>query len=170
MNIKNIKSSYAFTLIELMVVIAVIAVLAGALMVQLKPQSLIQKGRDAKRMQDIETMAKALNLALAEGEVTLTVNDSTCTTCNSIDGSTATSGSGYVKFAIPIGKTGLSRYLATLPIDPLNTGVNMYSFGSTTTDFELNVVLEHPDNVPLMSTDGGNAATVYEAGSDLSIL
>jgi len=170
MNIKHIKSSYAFTLIELMVVIAVIAVLAGALMMAINPQAIVQKSRDAKRIQDIDTLAKALNLALAESEITLTANSSSCTTCSSNTGTLVTSGSGYVKFTIPTGKTGLSKYLSTLPVDPLNTGNYVYRFGSTTTDFELNAVFEHSDNITRMTTDGGNASAVYEVGTNLSVL
>lgn len=159
-----------FTLIELMVVIAVIAVLAGALMMAINPQSIVQKSRDAKRMQDIETLAKALNLALAESEITLTANSSSCTTCSSNTGSLVVTGSGWVKFSVPTGKTGLSKYLSTLPTDPLNTGNSVYRFGSTVDAFELNAVFEHTDNGARMTTDGGNAAAVYEIGTNLSIL
>lgn len=170
MNTTNIKKSYGFTLIELMVVIAVVAVLAGALMMAINPQSIVQKSRDAKRMQDIDTLAKALNLALAESEIQLSVNSSSCTSCKSSTGTLATTGSGYVKFIVPVDKTGLSKYLSTLPSDPVNTGNYVYSFGSTLTDFELNAVFEHPDNTARMTTDGGNGSAVYEVGTNLSIL
>jgi len=167
---KNIKSSYGFTLIELLVVIAVIAVIAGVLVMQIRPNLIVQKGRDSKRLQDVNTLSKALNLALAEDEITLTANGSSCTTCSSSTGTLVATGAGYVKFVIPLGKTGLSKYLSTLPVDPTNSGVYIYKFGSTVTDFELNTVFEHPDNANLMSTDGGNSATTYEIGSNLSIL
>lgn len=170
MNTLNTKKSYGFTLIELMVVIAVVAVLAGALMMAINPQSIVQKSRDAKRMQDIDTLAKALNLALAEGEIQLSVNSTSCSSCKSSTGSLDTSGSGYVKFVVPVDKTGLSKYISTLPSDPLNTGSYVYSFGSTLNDYELNAVFEHTDNLSRMSTDGGNASAIYEVGTNLSIL
>jgi prepilin-type N-terminal cleavage/methylation domain-containing protein len=170
MNTKTLKSSYGFTLIELMVVIAVVAVLAGSLVMAINPQSIVQKSRDAKRMQDIDTLAKALSLALAEGEIQLSVNSSSCTSCKSNNGTLVTSGSGYVKFVIPVDKTGLTKYLSTLPVDPLNTGNYVYTFGSTLNDFELNTVFEHADNLPRMTTDGGNGSAVYEVGTNLSIL
>jgi prepilin-type N-terminal cleavage/methylation domain-containing protein len=159
-----------FTLVELLVVIAVIAVLAGALLLAINPQAIIQKGRDAKRLQDLDALQKAVNLALADSEVLLTANDATCATCSSASGTRVVDGTGYVKFTVVDGKTGLSKFLATLPADPLNADANVYTFGSTTADFELNAVLEHADNASKMSTDGGDAAGVYEVGTSLTIL
>lgn len=170
MKMKNKKSINGFTLIELLVVIAVIAIIAGVLMMQIRPASILQKGRDSKRLQEISTLSKAINLALAEDEITLTANGSSCTSCSSNTGTQVSTGSGYVKFVVPVGKTGLSKYLSSLPVDPTNTGNYVYKFGSTTTDFELNAVFEHPDNATLMSTDGGNSSAVYEVGTNLSIL
>lgn len=170
MKSREIKLSKGFTLIELLVVIAVIAIIAGVLMMQIRPTSILQKGRDSKRLQDINTLSKAINLALAEDEITLTANGTSCTTCSSNTGSLDSSGSGYIKFITPVGKTGLSKYVSALPADPTNTGTFVYKFGSTTSDFELNAVFEHTDNANLMSTDGGNSATTYEVGTNLSIL
>jgi len=39
-----------FTLIELIVVIAIIGVLAGVLLIAINPAALLAKGRDAKRI------------------------------------------------------------------------------------------------------------------------
>ncbi len=164
------KSSRGFTLIELLVVIAVIAVLAGALLLAINPQSIIQKGRDSKRLQDVDTLVKALNLSLTDGEITLTAQGASCTTCNSSTGTQAVDGTGFVKFAIPTGKVGLTKYLPALPVDPLNTAANVYTYGATTAGFEVNAVLEHADNASKMSTDGGNDAAVYEIGTARDIL
>lgn len=158
-----------FTLVELLVVIAIIAVLAGALLIAINPQSMIQKSRDAKRLQDIETLFKAVNLALADGEITL-VDTASCSTCDSASGTFVVTGTGWVPFTIVTGKTGLSKFIATLPRDPLNTGVNIYSYGATITNFELNAVMEHADNLAKMTTDGGNNDAAYEVGTSLSIL
>lgn len=166
---KRYAISEGFTLIELLVVIAIVAVLAGALLIAINPQSMIQKGRDSKRLQDVDTLVKAINLALADGEITLT-DTSACTTCNSLDGTAVLTGTGYVGFTIPTGKTGLSKFIPTLPTDPLNTATNIYSYGSDGTNFEVNAVLEHADNVARMGTDGGNAAGTYEMGTSLTIL
>ena len=91
-----------FTLVELLVVIAIIAVLAGALLIAINPQSLIQKGRDLKRLQDIDSLNKALTIGIVEGEVTLAAN-----TGNSGTGTQSVAGTGWITYTIPTGKTGL---------------------------------------------------------------
>lgn len=158
-----------FTLVELLVVIAIVAILAGALMLVINPTALMQKGRDARRLDDMDNLTKAINLALADGEMTLGVLGP----FNSVTGTRLLDGTGYVRYTIPTGKTGLSKFIPTLPVDPLNTttgGNYQYVFQSTASNFELNCVLEHPDNATKMSADGGNAAAVYEIGTSLTVI
>lgn len=154
-----------FTLVELLVVIAIVAVLAGALLIAINPQSLIQKSRDSKRLQDMDALVKALTIGIVEGEITLGV-----ATGDSGTGTQAVNGTGWIGYTVPVGKTGLSRYIPTLPIDPLNTAPNVYYFGSTATAFEVDVILEHLDNAAKMTTDGGNDPARLEMGTDLTVL
>ena len=168
------RKQKGFTLVELLVVIAIIGILAGALLVAINPQSMIQKSNDAKRLSDIDSLTKAMNLALTETEINLGANGAGCADCTSNTGTRVLDGTGWVKFTIPAGKVGLSRFVAVLPIDPINDTVNgvahVYTFGSTVQDFEINMVLQHPDNQLKMSTDGGNNIGAYEAGTSLVIL
>ena len=167
------RKQKGFTLVELLVVIAIVGILAGALLVAINPQSMIQKSNDAKRLSDIDSLTKAINLALTETEIVLGVTG-TCADCTSNTGDRQLDGAGYVKFTIPATKTGLSKFVPVLPIDPINDTVNgvayVYTFGSTATDFELNLVLQHPDNALKMTTDGGNNDGAYEAGTSLTVL
>lgn len=155
-----------FTLVELIIVIAIIGVLAGAVLVVLNPAQLLQEGRDAQRLEDMDSLNKAITLALADGEIVLTDTSGVCATCTSssanprqgVDGA-----NGWVKFTIPTGLTGLGKYVSTLPTDP-STGT--YSWAADGTNYEINAVLEAADNATKMSTDGGDAAAVYEIGTD----
>ncbi len=162
-------SNKGFTLIELMIVIAVVSILSGLLLTVLKPGELLAKGRDARRTEDLSTLMKAVLLAQADGQLTLT-STTGCSTCTSGNGTTAIDGTGFVKFTIPSGKTGLANFIQVLPLDPSNTGSNVYTYASNGTNFELNAVLESADNTSKMTTDGGNAAGVYEIGTALNIL
>ncbi len=164
------SSASGFTLVELLVVIAIIGILAGVVLIAINPATLMQKARDTQRLQDIDNVNKALGLALADTEITLAATG-TCATCTSATGTQATDGSaGWVKFTIPTGKTGLVKYIPTLPADPTNTAANVYTFASTVAAYELNTVLESTDNAAKMSTDGGDDAAVFEVGTSLVIL
>ncbi len=164
------RNQKGFTLVELLVVIAIVGILAGVVLIAINPATLLAKARDSQRLQDIDTINKAIGLALADNEVTLGATG-TCATCDSLSGSQTVEGAnGWVKFTIPTGKTGLSKYIAALPVDPTNTGALVYTFASTATAYELNAVLENVDNVAKMTTDGGDDAAVFEVGTNLTIL
>ena len=155
-----------FTLVELLVVIAIIAVLAGAVLLAINPLSMLQKARDAKRLADLETISKALTLALTDGEITL----GAAGPVTSLAGTQEVDGTGWVRFTVPTGKTGLVGWIPALPVDPTNTAPNVYTFQSTTVGFEIDAVLEHLDNATRMTTDGGNDPARYEIGTLLTIM
>ena len=166
MNKKN-----GFTLVELLVVIAIIAVLAGAVLIAINPVEMMKKSRDAKRLSDLDQLVRAMHLGLVEGEVTL---KALAATGNSFDDSQVVNGTGWIKYDIPTAtpvKTGLGKYIPTLPVDPLNTdGVSVYSFASTATDFEIDAVLESTDNDTKEAMDGGNKPAAYEVGTNLTLM
>lgn len=164
-----------FTLVELIVVIAIVAVLAGVLMLAINPAALLAKSRDSKRLEDMDVLNKAISLALAETEITLTA---TAATQDSATGTLAVDGTGYVSFTIPAGKTGLSKYISTLPADPIN-GANpggallpdcVYSYAADVTNWEMNAVMESADNAAKMTADGGDQDTHYEIGTSLTLI
>lgn len=166
---KYTKKSTGFTLIELLVVIAIIAVLAGVLALAIDPVSLLQKSRDARRLQDLEVMNKALNLALAEQAITLQITGANCSACASNSGSgtvTAVDGTGWVQ----IGTGSLANYIAALPLDPTNDATYFYEFASTASGYELNAQFEHLSNQAKYTVDGGDSATRYEVGTNLTLV
>lgn len=164
------RNQKGFTLVELLVVIAIVGILAGVVLIAINPAQLLMKARDSQRMQDMDTLNKAVGLALADNEITLGVTDP-CATCTSASGTQAVDGvNGWVKYIIPAGKTGLSKYISTLPVDPTNINANIYSFASSVVGYELNAVLESVDNAARMTTDGGTDPAIFELGTDLTLL
>jgi len=175
------RKQKGFTLVEMLVVIAIIAILAGAVLLAINPIATMQKSRDTTRLNDLDSLRSAINIALTEGEMTLidmAAAETSVTSGQAVDGAT-----GYVRYTIPgagtpQAKTGLGRYIPALPLDPTNdaaTGL-VYTFMSTVDGYEINCVLEYPDNSVKMATDGGNNNPVngvggaYEVGTDLSLI
>lgn len=166
-----------FTLVEMLIVIAIIAILAGAVLLAINPVATMQKSRDTTRLSDLDSLRSAINIALTENEIALT--DMTVGgPQNSIDGTQAVDGSGYVPYTL-VGTRGLGGYISTLPVDPSNNadlGL-MYVFQSTPDTYEINAVLEHVGSETevtaqelKMQTDGGDNPAVYEIGTDLTIM
>ena len=151
-------------------VVAVIVILAGVVVGLINPASILAKSRDARRLQDVSNISKVIALAIVDKELDLITTGDNCFTCVSDAGTQSVDGSGYIKFTKMDGKTGLAKFMAALPVDPVNSGLYVYTFASNTTDYELNIVLESPDNAFKMTTDGGNNPNVYEVGSSNLII
>jgi prepilin-type N-terminal cleavage/methylation domain-containing protein len=77
------RSKGGFTLIELIVTVAIIAVLVAVLVVALNPAEQLARTRDAKRVADLDAMKTGLNLYLAQatGTINLDGNSSANSTC-----------------------------------------------------------------------------------------
>lgn len=166
----KIRSQKGFTLIELIVVIAIIGVLAGVLLIAINPAALLAKGRDARRLDDLDAVNKAMSLSLADGEFLLAGTVAVPVSGTSNVGTAVVDGTGWVVYTTIAGKTGLGKYLSTLPVDPVNDATYHYTFASNGANYEINTVLESVDNATKMSIDGGNAVGIYEIGTSLTIL
>lgn len=154
-----------FTLVELLVVVAILGILMAAVVLAINPGEMMKKGRDSTRLSDMDSLRKAIDLAIADGG-TLTT---TTSAGDSTTGTRAVNGTGWVSVDV-------SQYLSTLPIDPRNgvsftdavgnTVTGKYLYFSDGSAYELNCYLESTSNASKYTTDGGDDATIYEVGTD----
>jgi len=56
----NSNSKKSFTLVELMIVIAILAILSAIVIFALNPSEMFRKNRDSRRMADLQTLNKAI--------------------------------------------------------------------------------------------------------------
>src|SRR3989344_4411499 len=63
---KNQKFTTGFTLIELLIVVGILAALSAVIVIVLNPAEVFKQARDSKRLAEIATLKKALNVASLE--------------------------------------------------------------------------------------------------------
>ncbi|MFA5099050.1 MAG: type II secretion system protein, partial [Candidatus Paceibacterota bacterium] len=77
----------SFTLIELVIVIAVLAILSAVVVITINPAEQMRSARDSSRMSDLQTINSAIGLYMADGGTSI---GSTNTVYVSIPDSSAT--------------------------------------------------------------------------------
>jgi prepilin-type N-terminal cleavage/methylation domain-containing protein len=118
-----------FTLIEILIVVAIIGILASVALVGLNPVQ--KKGRDARRISDIRQIQTSLELYFTKNGGYPQIS--------------CYSGSGCLQDVI----TGADIGVRTLPDDPrANSGVH-YLYGSDGSTYVLGAQLEEPTNTVL---------------------
>jgi prepilin-type N-terminal cleavage/methylation domain-containing protein len=191
----RIINQRSFTLVEILVVLALIAILATILIVIIKPNEIFKKSRDTKRINDLQNIDKAFNIIysidstfnelnyFSSNIVYLSLKDSS-STCGSWLSQLPPLSSGwqYRCSATPTDANGqgwlplnFSQYpvlnLSQLPVDPKNEPPYYYTFvvgGS----YELTATLESDTNISIngiAGKDGGTSLTAYEVGSNLKL-
>ena len=142
---KKILKFSGFTLIELIIVIAVIALLAAATFVAINPAKRVGDANNSRRWSDITAIADAYNAYLADNSgtaptsttagVTYSITTTTWsgvafTTCQAVANGNPTTTTAYVQLSALV--TG--GYMGQIPLDPsyvassdlLNTGYYFY--------------------------------------------
>ncbi len=187
---KNIR---AFTLIELLIVVAIIAVLGSATVVVLNPVEIMKNSRDSTRTSDLDSVKKATDLYDFEfssyssvlPNVVYTSLPDTSSACSSYSLPALPSGWTYncVNAAnlqktdgtgwIPISFNSMSKGspIPALPVDPVNSVDVFYTFAvSSFGNFEFDAVNESQKQYPVASRDGGDDGSLFERGTALAAM
>ena len=190
--------SKGFTLLELLIVIAILAVLSTVVVLILDPAETIRKARDVQRISDLSTLKTAIILFIGEkGGGTGIAGPGAADECRSVGSgcgvapcacvstsASVTTGynptvtghrSGEIKYGwLPIDFTlmGGGSPISSLPVDAVNTADYYYRYNTDGTGFVFDCELEskyYTESVQLEKTDGGVCDNSYEVGTDLTM-
>jgi|SRR3989344_5182435 len=177
--------SKGFTLVELLIVIAILGVLSAAVVLVLNPAELLEQSRDSTRVTDLSALHRAIALYITdavspdmdtlENCAVNTFSNAIITTYTFSGGSSkviasrAINGTGW----LPINFSAIAggSPLGTLPADIVNSGdyVYRYACNNSAKTFELNAYLEsekYATNFDFDGRDGGTHPGVYEVGNE----
>ncbi|MCX8016044.1 MAG: prepilin-type N-terminal cleavage/methylation domain-containing protein [Patescibacteria group bacterium] len=159
------KISPSFTLIELLIVIAILAVLMSVIVITINPTEMLKRTRDVRRLSDLKTLNSALSVYSASNPdgffgnlntVYISIPDSspTCANlglpalptgwsyaCSNSTNYRKTDGAGWIP--INLKNLDIGSPISALPIDPINSTTSgqyyTYVVGGS---WELNAILE----------------------------
>jgi len=114
---RNKRRKKGFTLLEVLLVIAIIAILAGIVIVAINPAKQLAVSRDAQRSSDVNTILNAVyQYAINTGSIPATITDSQTEICASEGVCT-----GLIDLSV---LTEDGTYITTIPIDPTGATTN----------------------------------------------
>ncbi|MEK7195865.1 MAG: type II secretion system protein [Patescibacteria group bacterium] len=179
----NKMQKKGFTLVELLIVVAILAVLSTATVLILNPAQILQESRDSTRLSDLNTINGAIALYLnntatptfgGTWRCTMAVVAAPCDTSTS-NVIRAVDGTGWVDINF-----GATSGINVLPFDPIGTQTAALHYTARTNNtlktWELTAQMESAKYSngggasDKESTDGGNNATCYEIGTDLTLV
>lgn len=117
--LKRLNKLKGFTLIEVLLVVAIIAILAGIVILAVNPAKQLADARNAQRKSDVTTLLNAIYQYAIDnnGSVPTTVTDTATEICNTTGASCA----GFVDLGV---LTANGKYLVSIPSDPQSDTAN----------------------------------------------
>ncbi len=163
------QTSKGFTLIELVVVIAIIIITATVVFFAVNPVEIQRKTRDNTRIENLQVIAKAIAMALADSSYAARLSATGPQAISSTNNSRNSDGTGWVR------GMDISKYLPTLMVDPRdgqtardaknNAVVFQYTYSSDGRAYKLTSYLESSANAGRYDQDGGSSSAKYEVFS-----
>lgn len=186
----GIKYNRAFTLVEILIAVAIVGVLGAAAFVAINPSEQFRQTRDTERVADISNLNTLISQkryshvrrSLGDPQKVYISLPDASSTCSSYTLPTLPSGWSYTCVAeediLNVDGTGWlpvdiseSRAMSTLPLDPVNTQDYFYAYTIDSNEaFVLTSALESQEKLrSTASTDGGNDDIRFEKGTNLAL-
>lgn len=121
---KNLRiNQKGFTLIEVLLVVAVIAILAGIVILAINPSRQLGQSKDAQRKADVNTILNAVyQYALDNnGSLPSTITTSSTQICNTGIADATCDGASLIKLTV---LTASEKYIVSIPKDPTGATTN----------------------------------------------
>jgi type IV pilus assembly protein PilA len=112
------KSKKGFTLIEVLLVVAILAILAGIVIIAVNPLKQLADSRNAQRRADVTTILNATYQYTIDNSGTLPANITTTPTAVCATGGTCT---GLIDLTV---LTTNEKYVTSMPKDPTSSTAN----------------------------------------------
>lgn len=161
------KTDSGFTLMELLMVTALVAVLSTVIIMAVNPAKRIQLARDAARKNDLSQLSEAIVAYYTRNQAQkLPAQDSQAHW--STDGSPPqdAAGSGWIP-------EDLSQDVKILPVDPINNLQHSYRYfadpNQGSDGFKIDAAMEADSQAAKNANDGGIDDTRYEVGTNKSL-
>lgn len=119
---KKLQTKKGFTLLELLLVIALIAILASIVIIAINPAKQLAEGRNAQRRSDVNTILNGIYQYAIDNNGTIPGNASTTATAICQTGGTCT---GLIDLSAI---TNDEKYLVSMPADPSTATTNSTNY------------------------------------------
>ena len=143
----NNNKQNGFTFVELLLVIAIIAILAGALIAIIDPAKHFRSNRDAQRKNDTHAILNAVFQYYTDnnGILPVTINTSTDCFAPGVDAEICRTGAGDCTGLVDLSVLTLNEaYLDAMPVDPQGISVNGTEYNIIKSD-NLRITICAPD-------------------------